>query len=72
MESLDPNAPYWTPNSSKIKELEERIDNLEQLFVLHIHDVNSILGVTDGPRRPSRNPYIVEAINNTVYGKKRE
>ena len=72
MESLDHNASYWTPDSSKIKELEERIDMLEQLYILHIHDVNEILGVTDIPRRPSSNSYVVEAVNHSVYGKRKK
>ena len=51
MESIDPNAPDYYANIYDIKELTERLLNLEELFLYHIHNVNDMLGVTGTPRK---------------------
>ena len=36
----------------ELVELKERVENLENLFLVHIHSMKEMLGITSGPRKP--------------------
>jgi hypothetical protein len=51
MGSEDTQAPDPYLTHYDMRNLKERIEHLEKLYLYHIHYVNDILGVTGGPEQ---------------------